>query len=150
MYEHRTNPLLPPRQYVKRLAKSGAIGSGLIAVSLALGMLGYHGFEQLAWIDAFVNAAMILSGMGPLAAPATVGGKLFAGCYALYSGLVLLIAAGVLVAPVFHRFLHRFHLEQQDQAKDADDDSADADDAPPSKKKSAPSRRPRGGRTARA
>ena len=75
-------------------------------------MSGYHFFENLPWLDAFVNAAMILSGMGPLANPQTAGGKLFAGCYALYSGLVLILVAGVVFAPVVHRFLHRFHVEE--------------------------------------
>jgi hypothetical protein len=74
-------------------------------------MAGYHGYEGLPWIDAFLNASMILSGMGPLMQPATTGGKLFAGIYALYSGLAVLVIAGVIFGPVVHRFLHRFHIE---------------------------------------
>ena len=83
----------------------------LIGISLLGGMCGYHFFEGLSWIDAFANASMILSGMGPLDAPKTDGGKIFAGCYALYSGLALILAAGLILAPMAHRILHRFHVE---------------------------------------
>jgi len=76
-------------------------------------MLGYRYFEGMAWIDAFANASMILSGMGPLNPLQSWGGKLFAGCYALYSGLALIVATGIILAPVIHRVLHRFHLETQ-------------------------------------
>ena len=86
----------------------------LVLVSLAIGMAGYHGYEGLPWIDAFLNASIILSGMGPLLQPATTGGKLFAGFYALYSGLAVLVIAGVIFGPVVQRFLHRFHLEAKD------------------------------------
>jgi hypothetical protein len=75
-------------------------------------MAGYEWYEQLSWRDAFLNAAMLLGGMGPVNAPATPGGKLFAGLYALYAGLVFLIVAGLLLAPVVHRILHRFHWEE--------------------------------------
>lgn len=108
-------PLAPPRVFVWRLAASSAIGLVLVAVSLAAGMAGYHGYEGLPWIDAFLNAAMILSGMGPLFQPATPGGKIFAGLYALYSGLAVLVIAGIMFGPVVHRFLHRFHLESGDE-----------------------------------
>lgn len=74
-------------------------------------MCGYHWFEDMPWVDAFVNAAMILSGMGPLGPLQTWGGKLFAGCYALYSGLAVIVTAGVMLAPIVHRVVHRFHLE---------------------------------------
>jgi hypothetical protein len=104
-------PLAPPSVFLRRLLASATVGLGLVVVSLAVGMAGYHGFEGLPWIDAFLNASMILSGMGPLMSPATTGGKLFAGLYALYSGLAVLVIAGVMFAPVIHRFLHRFHLE---------------------------------------
>ena len=86
----------------------------LVIVSLVVGMAGYHGYEGISWLDAFLNASMILSGMGPLLQPATTGGKLFAGFYALYSGLAVLVIAGVIFGPVVHRFLHRFHLEAKD------------------------------------
>lgn len=107
-------PLAPPRVFVRRLLASTAVGLGLVIVSLAAGMAGYHGYEGLPWIDAFLNASMILSGMGPLLQPATTGGKLFAGLYALYSGLAVLVIAGVIFGPVVHRFLHRFHIEAED------------------------------------
>jgi hypothetical protein len=82
-----------------------------VAVSLAIGMLGYHYFEQLAWLDSFLNAAMLLGGMGPIEQPATSAGKLFAGMYALYCGLAVIVVASVIFAPVVHRVFHRFHLE---------------------------------------
>jgi hypothetical protein len=84
-----------------------------VIASLAVGMAGYHFTESMSWIDAFANASMILSGMGPLDPPKTTGGKLFAGFYALYSGLAVLIVAAVLLTPVFHRMLHRFHLDEE-------------------------------------
>jgi hypothetical protein len=111
MFEHRKTSLLPLRAFYGRLARSGLIGMIIILTSLAIGMAGYHWFEKLPWLDAFVNAAMILSGMGPLAPLQTSAGKLFAGCYALFSGLTFLTSIGVVFAPVFHRFLHKFHLE---------------------------------------
>ena len=85
----------------------------LIVVSLFIGMLGYHYYEELPWRDAFLNAAMLLGGMGPVESPQTDGGKLFAGLYALYAGLVFLIAAGLIVAPALHRMLHLFHWEDR-------------------------------------
>jgi hypothetical protein len=90
----------------------------LVGLSLGVGMAGYHYFEGLAWIDAFANAAMILSGMGPLNPMQTWGGKLFAGLYALYSGLVLIAATTIILAPIVHRLLHHFHVaeEQRDSS----------------------------------
>ena len=107
-------PLAPRHVFFRRLLVSAAVGFALVAVSLVVGMAGYHRYEGLPWIDAFVNASMILSGMGPLMSPVTTGGKLFAGFYALYSGLAVLVIAGVIFAPVVHRFLHRFHMEAED------------------------------------
>jgi hypothetical protein len=89
----------------------GAMALFIILGSLVIGMVGYHLFEGLTWIDAFLNAAMLLGGMGPVTELHTTAGKLFAGFYALYSGLVFLLVAGVLFAPIIHRFLHRFHVE---------------------------------------
>jgi hypothetical protein len=86
----------------------------MIAVSLFIGMLGYHSLERLGWIDAFLNAAMLLGGMGPVNSPVTDAGKLFAGLYALYCGLAVILAAGIILAPVAHRILHRFHVDTQD------------------------------------
>ena len=111
MFEHRNAPLLPRQAYIARVVRSAAAGVLMIMGFLLIGMIGYHSFEQMAWIDAFANAAMILSGMGPLAPLQTAAGKLFAGCYALFSGLALILILGVVFAPVVHRFLHKFHLE---------------------------------------
>jgi hypothetical protein len=111
MRQTPTRSLLSPRLLAMRLLRSILFGAGLVVVSLAIGMWGYHRFEGQGWLDAFVNAAMILSGMDPLDHPRTDAGKLFSGLYAIYSGLALLIVAGVAFAPLVHRFLHRFHLE---------------------------------------
>ena len=113
--ERRGQPLLSRREFAGRLVASFAAATALIGVSLLGGMAGYRWLEGMAWIDAFANASMILSGMGPLDPPKTWGGKLFAGLYALYSGLAVILAAGILFTPVVHRMLHRFHLEEQEQ-----------------------------------
>jgi hypothetical protein len=113
MFEHRHQPLLSRTAFFRRLATSLLIGVGLIFMALTIGMLGYHHFERMLWIDSFANAAMILSGMGPLGPPLTTNaGKLFAGFYALFSGIFFIAVAGIVLAPAVHRFLHRFHLEQ--------------------------------------
>lgn len=109
MYEPRHHRPIPRKHFLRRLARHGSASLGLIAFSLLVGMAGYGYFEGLGWRDAFLNAAMLLGGMGPVEVLQTPGGKLFAGCYALYSGLVVLVAAGVLFAPIFHRFIHKFH-----------------------------------------
>jgi hypothetical protein len=117
VYESRKKPLLPRRAFYRRLARSLALGCAIVLASLGLGMLGYHGFENLPWLDAFLNAAMILSGMGPVSPIQTPAGKLFAGCYALFSGLALITTVAVIFAPIFHRFLHKFHLEAESREK---------------------------------
>ena len=94
-----------------RLLRHGAIAGLLVLFSLGVGMAGYMGFEKLSAVDAFLNASMILGGMGPVATISTSGGKIFAGLYALYSGLVFLVVGALLLAPVVHRVLHRFHWE---------------------------------------
>ena len=111
MYEHRRQPILPRRAFARRLGRSAALSGALIAASLSLGVLGYRFTAGLAWIDALLNASMILGGMGPIGELRTFGGKLFASFYALFSGVVFLIAMGVMAAPIFHRFLHKFHLD---------------------------------------
>ena len=91
------------------------LGFAMIVGSLAIGMIGYHYyFPTLDWADAFVNAAMILSGMGPIAIPESTGAKIFSGCYAIYSGLMLVMSAGVIFAPLVHRFLHKLHADESD------------------------------------
>jgi hypothetical protein len=109
--ESRHEPLISRAAFARRLAAAFGASSILVGLSLFGGMIGYHALEQMAWIDAFANAAMILSGMGPLAPLQTRGGKLFAGLYALYSGLVLILVSGLILAPIVHRMLHHFHLE---------------------------------------
>jgi hypothetical protein len=111
-FERKHQPLLSRKAFAKRMARSFGLAIVLIGVSLFGGMAGYHYLEGMEWIDAFVNASMILSGMGPLGPLQTWGGKLFAGLYALYSGLTLILATGILLAPVVHRMLHSFHWEE--------------------------------------
>ncbi|MGH8508650.1 MAG: hypothetical protein ACREVH_08030 [Gammaproteobacteria bacterium] len=113
--EHRAQPVIPPHQFIIRLAHSGIVALVLIVVSLSIGMVGYHILEGLSWIDAFLNASMLLGGMGPVNTPSTFAGKLFAGVYALYCGLAVILATGVILAPVAHRILHRFHMESRNQ-----------------------------------
>lgn len=114
-FETKDQPLLSRRKFIVRLARNFAASLVVIGVSLFFGMAGYRHFEGMEWIDAFVNASMILSGMGPLGELKTWGGKLFAGCYALYSGLVLIALAGILAAPVFHRIMHKLHIEDREK-----------------------------------
>ncbi len=111
MYEHRSAPLLPWRVFVTRQARILVLSAALIAGSLGIGMLGYHWTQGLDWVDAFLNASMILTGMGPVNPMTTDASKLFAGFYALFSGVAFLGVVGVLFAPLFHRFLHRFHAD---------------------------------------
>jgi hypothetical protein len=114
MYEARTEPLLSPREFAIRLARHGGVSLLLIAGSLLIGAVGYHLTEDLPWLDAVLNAAMILTGMGPVAKLCHVSGKLFATFYALYSGVAFLAITGLLVAPVAHRLLHRLHVAESE------------------------------------
>ena len=111
MFEHRKDRLLPPREFACRMGWSIAAGVALIAFSLSIGMLGYHFLGDLPWIDAFLDSAMILSGMGPVHPLQSDTVKLFAGCYAIYCGIALIGPTGVILAPVIHRSLHKFPLE---------------------------------------
>ena len=117
MFEHRRTPLLPRQAFYTRVAKSILLALVIVAIGLGIGMIGYHLFEKMTWIDAFANAAMILSGMGPLEPLHTDGGKMFAGCYALFSGLAFITISGIVLMPVVHRFLHKFHLEIEEEKK---------------------------------
>lgn len=112
MFERRREPLVPRRVFYHRLARSFAVGMAIVLAALSIGVAGYHWLEHLPWLDAFLNASMILSGMGPVAPIQTNAGKIFASCYALFSGFALLTSAGVVFAPIFHRFIHKFHLEK--------------------------------------
>lgn len=108
MYESKHHPVAPFKLFVRRIIKNLIIGLGVIALSLGLGMSGYAYFEKMSLIDAFENAAMILSGMGPVDGIKNMGGKIFAGCYALFSGIIFLVIIAIIMAPVFHRFFHQF------------------------------------------
>jgi len=110
-FERKDEELLPLRAFYRRLFQFAMIALSIVALSLLAGLLGYMYFESMAPIDAFLNAAMIMGGMGPATPLTTDGGKLFAGFYALYCGFILLVAAGIFITPIFHRFLHHFHLE---------------------------------------
>ena len=109
--EHKSQPVLRWSLFVRRLAASLGVGAGLIVISLVAGMIGYHYLEGLDWIDAYLNAAMILSGMGPLAQPKTDAGRIFAGLYALYSGFAVLVITGLSFGPIIHRMLHKLHAD---------------------------------------
>lgn len=115
-FERLSEPLATRQVFAGRLLRSMVIGSLIVSAALFGGMAGYHIFEGLAWIDAFVNAAMILSGMGVLAAPVSVEGKLFAGLYAIFCGLVLIAATAIMFTPVIHRFLHQMHMDDDEDA----------------------------------
>ena len=112
MYESKAHPPIPRHRFIRRVLLHFAAAVVLLLISLMLGMAGYEYFEQLPWRDAFLNAAMLLGGMGPVDAPRTDGGKLFAGLYALYAGLVFLVAVGLIFAPVVHRVMHKFHWKK--------------------------------------
>jgi hypothetical protein len=109
-FEHHREQLLPQREFLLRQARWTAIAGGVILGSLAVGVWGYHYFDGLPWVDSLLNASMILGGMGPVDPLKTSAGKVFASLYALYSGLALITIAGLLFAPLVHRFLHKFHI----------------------------------------
>ncbi len=115
MYEPKFVKPIPVHKFYKRLLSHFVVSSALILVSLLIGMMGYHFFENLNWIDSFINASMILGGMGPIEIPQTIAGKIFAGFYALYSGIIFLVAVAVIFAPVFHRIFHLFHWKEENE-----------------------------------
>lgn len=119
MFEHYSEPLLSRVKFVLRLTRNFLTALLIIAGSLFAGMIGYRHFDPMSWTDAYLNASMILSGMGPVGTPSTEGGKIFAGTYALYSGFVVVLTAGIVLAPVVHRMLHRFHLAGEHHKKPA-------------------------------
>jgi hypothetical protein len=114
MYEHRKQPLASRKVFAQRVARNGIIGIVMLLIALGIGILGYHFFEGLPWLDSLLNASMILGGMGPVNPLQTTPGKLFASFYALFSGVVFIVAMAVLAAPIFHRFLHHFHLADEE------------------------------------
>jgi hypothetical protein len=113
MYETRHEKLLPAREFAMRVLQHGGIVFLAVAAALTIGVLGYHFFSRLSWLDALVDASMILGGMGPVNPITTTAGKLFASFYALFSGLFFIVATGMLLAPFLHRMIHRFHLEKK-------------------------------------
>jgi hypothetical protein len=114
-YEKKSQPLAPPSRFRSRFLRNLAAAAAIIAAALAVGMAGYSWLEGMNAIDAFANSAMILSGMGPLGPLKTDGGKLFAGIYAIFCGLLIFGVAGLVLAPVFHRLLHKFHVEDSNK-----------------------------------
>ena len=118
MFEHRRSAVLTPAEFAARLARFAGGSLAIVFGSLALGAAGYHGLGGLPWIDALLNAAMILTGMGPVDHMQTDAAKLFSAGYALFSGVAFITMVGVLFAPVVHRFFHRFHLEVDEDAED--------------------------------
>jgi hypothetical protein len=117
-FEQRHDPLLPPYLFLLRVARWTALAGIILLGSLAVRVWGYHYFEGLSWLDSLLNASMIAGGMGPVDPIKTTGGKLFASFYALYSGMAIISAAGVLFAPIFHRFMHGFHLDADDSKEE--------------------------------
>ena len=111
MFEHKSEPMLSRGAFVRRLALHAGIACVIVGAALAAGVVGYHGLGRLSWVDAILNASMILGGMGPVAVLETSASKLFASAYALFSGLIFIAVAGLLFAPVFHRLLHHFHMD---------------------------------------
>ncbi len=111
MYEHMSKPLLSKRKFYRRIVIHFLSACSIVVLSLLIGTLGYFFTENLSWLDSLLNASMILGGMGPVNTIHSDAGKIFASFYALFSGIVFLIIVGVLFAPLYHRFLHKFHLE---------------------------------------
>jgi len=111
VFEQHLEPLTPFPVFLRHIIRSVALATFVVAIALGIGILGYHTLEDLPWIDAILNASMILGGMGPVDQLRTTTGKLFASGYALFSGLIFVIVAGIVMAPILHRFFHWFHLE---------------------------------------
>jgi hypothetical protein len=114
-YEHKTEPLLPFNQFLRRMLRHGIAAMLFLAVSLGIGVVGYHFTENLPWIDSLLNASMILGGMGPVDMLKTEGGKLFASFYAIYAGVAFLLVVGIIIAPLAHRLLHRLNLDEKEK-----------------------------------
>ncbi|MEP6573408.1 MAG: hypothetical protein ABJD11_11960 [Gemmatimonadota bacterium] len=115
MFDYSKIPLPPRRKFVRRLVVLGRFSLILVSVSLCIGTLGFHLIGRISWLDAFLNSCMLIGGMGPTASFDTPASKLFASFFALYAGLVFLVAGGIVFAPLFHRLLHRFHIEDSQQ-----------------------------------
>jgi hypothetical protein len=114
MLEHYRKPLRPRKEFLHRQVQYLGFAMIILLISIGIGTVGYHALGTLKWIDAFLNASMILTGMGPVDRMETDGGKMFSALYALFSGIAFLTFAGVLFAPLYHRFLHKLHLDIED------------------------------------
>jgi hypothetical protein len=148
-YERRHQAPASRKVFVHRLTRHAVASLATVAISLAVGSAGYMHFEQMKPIDAFINASMILSGMGPVSTLTTTGGKLFASFYAIASGLLLFAVAGLMLAPVYHRILHRFHVEDTEDSpagsgSEASPDAARGPSGKPPPAAAAPRARPKG------
>ena len=115
MFEHHKEPLQSRKKFIFRQIQYLVFALWMLFVSLGIGTVGYHLLGNINWLDAFLNASMILTGMGPVDKMETDGGKIFSALYALFSGVAFLTFVGVLFAPVYHRFLHKFHLNLDDK-----------------------------------
>jgi hypothetical protein len=113
--ERRHQGLLPPKLFARRLLVFAGFSLAIVGLSLYLGMAGFHYLEHLGWLDSLLNASMLLGGMGPVAIPQSDPGKVFASAYSLFSGMVFLVAFGVLVTPIAHRVFHRFHVDTDEE-----------------------------------
>ncbi len=115
MFERHGQPMISRADFARRVGRFAAVGLAIVVGSWVVGVLGYHYLQGLDWLDSVLNAAMILGGLGPVDPITRTAAKWFASFYALYSGLVFLVVAGLLIAPIFHRFIHRFHVELEDE-----------------------------------
>ena len=118
MFEHHTEPLLPKHLFRRRVRGHLLYGTGILIISLLIGTFGFHGLADQAWEDALLNSAMLLGGMGPVGEIRNTIGKLFASAYALFAGIIFLAVVTILFAPVIHRFLHKFHVEERHRQKE--------------------------------
>lgn len=122
VYEHRRQPVASPVEFRHRIAKATALAIALVAFSLLLGVAGYRATENMPWTDALLNAAMLLGGMGPVGELKTHGGKIFASFFALYAGLVFIAVAGVVLGPLAHRMLHKFHADPEETGAEGENE----------------------------
>lgn len=118
MFERRHQPMISRAEFIRRLGRFSALGVAIVVGSWAAGACGYHYLQGLGWLDSILNAAMILGGLGPVNEITRTGAKVFASFYALYSGLVFLVVSGLLLAPIFHRFIHRFHIDLDNEDRE--------------------------------
>lgn len=114
MFEHKHEKLASSSVFIRRMALSVLMAAGLILIALLIGILGYRYYAGYDWVDAILEASMILGGMGPINSLSTTGAKLFASGYALFSGLIFIAIMGIILAPVTHRMLHKFHIDEDD------------------------------------